>query len=375
MIHRSAFGAQASELGPRQVRVICSTEQIDRAGESVVQSGIDLSAYRANPVVLWQHDPAEPIARAVAIDLVGGQLHADVEFPPEGISAAADKICGLIKSGVINAVSIGFNPLVTEPMDPANPGTRKDPGPQRYLKSELMEFSFVSVPANPGALIVARRHAEVIMTDSAKIAAPVRSKTVAILIEKGLYGVGRLAALLAELGWAQEDAQWEAAYEEDNSQVPAMLGAALQQLGAVLIAMTQEEVAELIASFNLPEALEDLPEPVLVMTAATPPMVKFMSGLKSAMTAPVAVIRSGKAISKANVAVMQAVLDSHKALKTASAGHTKSMKALAAIMPEEGDAEDDEDTQDTQSTGEDADVDAAKAARARKVRALAVAPG
>lgn len=148
------FAAKTEPVGERQARVICSTGDIDRAGDIVVQDGIDLTAYRNNPIVLWGHDTGQPIARASEIGIVNGKLMATVDFPPAGISAKADEICGLVKSGVVSAVSIGFTPTETEPLDPTNPKK----GPQKYIKSELGEFSFVSVPANKGALTVERQN-------------------------------------------------------------------------------------------------------------------------------------------------------------------------------------------------------------------------
>ncbi|WP_292235305.1 hypothetical protein, partial [Mesorhizobium sp.] len=52
---------------------------------------------------------------------------------------------------------------------------------------------------------------------------------------KGLWQVSQLAGLLWELGYLEESVEWEAACEEDGSQVPAMLGAAMRQIGDVLI--------------------------------------------------------------------------------------------------------------------------------------------
>jgi Escherichia/Staphylococcus phage prohead protease len=53
------------------------------------------------------------------------------------------------KSGLVNATSVGFLPVASEPI--GNTGGR------RFTKSELAEFSFVSVPANAGALILERQ--------------------------------------------------------------------------------------------------------------------------------------------------------------------------------------------------------------------------
>jgi HK97 family phage prohead protease len=153
-VQRKSYAASIAPVGERQAIVICSTGEVDRAGEVVVQDGIDLSAYKSNPIVLWQHNVDSPVAKATDIGVVNGKLTATVDFPPPGISAKADEICGLVKSGVISAVSIGFTPTSTEPMDMGNPKK----GPQRYLKCELGEFSFVSVPANPNALVVQRQN-------------------------------------------------------------------------------------------------------------------------------------------------------------------------------------------------------------------------
>lgn len=64
---------------------------------------------------------------------------------------------------------------------------------------------------------------------------------------RGLYEVGWLAQLLCELAWLQECVEFEAAIEEDGSQVPAQLAAVVKALGQVLLDMTPEEVAELLA--------------------------------------------------------------------------------------------------------------------------------
>jgi hypothetical protein len=66
-------------------------------------------------------------------------------------------------------------------------------------------------------------------------------------LRRGLYEVAQLAYALSSLGGVQCSIEWEAAIEEDGSEVPAELKAAMKQLGAVLVKMTAEEVAELVA--------------------------------------------------------------------------------------------------------------------------------
>ena len=65
MLNRKFLTSQTDVTGrtERQVRVIASTPTLDRMGDVVVAEGIRLTAYRANPVILWNHDPGSPIAR------------------------------------------------------------------------------------------------------------------------------------------------------------------------------------------------------------------------------------------------------------------------------------------------------------------------
>ena len=68
MMQRQSFIARATALAEkRQVRTVVSTETQVRDDLVVLTAGIDLADYRKNPVVLWAHDPAVPIARATTI--------------------------------------------------------------------------------------------------------------------------------------------------------------------------------------------------------------------------------------------------------------------------------------------------------------------
>ena len=146
------FSEVESLAAKRQVLVNVSSESVDRTGDIVQQSGIDTRSFlQAGGTVLWQHDPDQPIGRALSMGVVGNKLRTAVQFPPQGVSAKADEIYGLIKNHIVNAASIGFRDVDSEPID------RSDPfGGRRYKAVELMEFSFVSVPAAPEANIIAR---------------------------------------------------------------------------------------------------------------------------------------------------------------------------------------------------------------------------
>lgn len=140
-VSTEAFKADAS----RRVILRCSSSRIDRVGEIVVQNGIDLSSFRRNPVILWQHGLSSPIARAVDIGIAsGGCLECEVQFPDVGVSQLADQIYALVRANIVKGVSIGFLPKQAEPLDKGNPAK----GPQRYLSCELLEVSLVTVPSN-----------------------------------------------------------------------------------------------------------------------------------------------------------------------------------------------------------------------------------
>ena len=72
---------------------------------------------------------------------------AHIEFPPAGTNAKSDEYLGLVKTGVIDTVSIGFNSHKSEPLSR---------GGVRFTDWSLLEISFVSVPANPNAVVTAR---------------------------------------------------------------------------------------------------------------------------------------------------------------------------------------------------------------------------
>jgi HK97 family phage prohead protease len=144
----SEISAKSIGLGPRQIRVIASTETVDRVGDIVVMGGADLTAFRKNPIVLASHDYHQPIGTA-KVEVKGGVLEAVITFAPSGVSKAADEWCGLAKNGVVNAVSIGFNPRKAEPIRG---------GGTKFTEWELLEISLVGIPANSSALVVERSH-------------------------------------------------------------------------------------------------------------------------------------------------------------------------------------------------------------------------
>jgi HK97 family phage prohead protease len=131
----------------RRLKFIASTESPDRDLDVILVAGWQLDNYLKNPVVLLNHKhDGLPVAKAVDLfkDTAKRQLVATVEFPPDGVYPLSDTVYKLAKAGFINAVSVGFNGLESQP--------RPEGRGRIYTKQELYEISIVGVPAQPEAL-------------------------------------------------------------------------------------------------------------------------------------------------------------------------------------------------------------------------------
>ena len=126
---------------------------------------------------------------------------------------------------------------------------------------------------------------------------------------RGLYEVAQLACQLEQLGFAKDCADWETALEGDNSQVPGMLGEALMALGEALIAMTNEEVGELLDSHEPDEGDEQsmLGEEQHAYVVAAP----NARGRQWRCGIVIAKMRSGKMLSEDTVRCLRSALDDH----------------------------------------------------------------
>ena len=130
---------------------VLSDATVDRYGDIVDPSGWDLRNFKKNPIALFGHSSGFPIGTWENVRVEGDKLVARLKLAAKGTSARIDELIGLVEQGVLRAVSVGFRAIEAEPIDQKQPW-----GAQRYKKSELLECSLVSVPANPAALALAK---------------------------------------------------------------------------------------------------------------------------------------------------------------------------------------------------------------------------
>jgi HK97 family phage prohead protease len=151
-VRRIDLPSAIREVSARQVRVMVSSGAAGRDGLILDCNGVDLTEYRRNPVVLAFHDPNLPVGRCTTIGRNGnGGIEGLVNFAREGVSEAADTVYGLVKDGALNSVSVGFEPLTP-------PGPKDKNGVRLVKEWELLELSFVSIPADRGAIVLERAH-------------------------------------------------------------------------------------------------------------------------------------------------------------------------------------------------------------------------
>ena len=165
-VHESLTRAFSSSVDvkakePRTIVARISTTSVDREGDVVLPSGLKLTDYKKNPVVLLNHDNGSlPIGRALSVKRTSDAVIAKVQFaerPPEHPITAEwipDTILSLFKQKILRAFSVGFMP--TDMRDATDKDRKKygDTARRIITQWDLMEFSVVPVPANQDALAV-----------------------------------------------------------------------------------------------------------------------------------------------------------------------------------------------------------------------------
>ncbi len=154
IISKKELPIEIKDMGDRRVLFTISKEVVDRDGDILRASGCVLTNYLKNKVFLGFHNSRDfPLGKTEDIWIENDRVKAIVYFPtveelstnPEQASEKAkltDFCYHCYKTGMLNAVSVGFIPLEYEETQ-----TGFD-----ITKWELLEFSAVAVPANQDAI-------------------------------------------------------------------------------------------------------------------------------------------------------------------------------------------------------------------------------
>lgn len=122
-----------------EFEIVITTEDVDRMGEVIKLDGWELDKYLMNPVVLWGHNSYDlPIGITTSLEKRDGKIIAKGKFASEEANPFAQQVRQLYDLGIQRASSVGF--------------IEKERTGNVIVKAELIEWSFVSVPANPMAL-------------------------------------------------------------------------------------------------------------------------------------------------------------------------------------------------------------------------------
>ena len=164
-----AFGiCKAAEVDEdeRTVKAVISTGAIDRDGEVLSPKGMKHDNFVKNPVVSWSHNASEPpIGKAIWLYKGRKKIEAKVKF---ATTDRAEEVYQLYKGGFLNAFSVGFIPLKGHRPSPEEIKKAPELADARFIfdEWELLEFSPVTVPANPEALATAVKTKVVTISDA-----------------------------------------------------------------------------------------------------------------------------------------------------------------------------------------------------------------
>jgi hypothetical protein len=155
------FGPSVAVTGTNDaemvISAVISTPSKDRQGDIVEPLGCMLDEYALNPVVLLDHGESR---MPIATSGFDGALHV---FPEKNRVTAKAKFHGetqdsadaykLISAGVLTGTSIGFMAVDAEPLRSESGFAREGLHIKRW---NLLEWSFVAVPANAECRVLAR---------------------------------------------------------------------------------------------------------------------------------------------------------------------------------------------------------------------------
>lgn len=134
----------------KAIDITASDETVDRYGDVIVASGWRLENYAKNPVILIDHSyRVASIVGSGEARIKGKKLKIKITLDPDEQNLTARMVDRLILGGFLRANSVGFMPLEWESIFDKDGNWTG----YKFTKQDLLEDSFVAVPANPNATL------------------------------------------------------------------------------------------------------------------------------------------------------------------------------------------------------------------------------
>ena len=162
LINRFGFVREIREDAEekRTIAFTISDGTRDRHRTVLNPEGWDLSNYKRNPIVGYQHEIYGSFFSDSNPDNIIGtgnayvekkELIGEVKFEPEKINPLAEKIFQKVMIGTLRATSVGFIPIGKGHYGKDLEASGEKDETYYYAGQELLEFSIVNIPSNPKA--------------------------------------------------------------------------------------------------------------------------------------------------------------------------------------------------------------------------------
>lgn len=134
--------------------LIANTSAVDKHKTRIRPEGLDLTDYKANPVLLWNHDLSKPLANGANVRVQDFKVILEVPYDNFDMEdPEVESIVRKVKKGIIRAASIGFT------FESADAYPTEDENGNMFVdirKAKLFEVSLTTVGSNPETLILKR---------------------------------------------------------------------------------------------------------------------------------------------------------------------------------------------------------------------------
>lgn len=149
---------KSGNVSGKTFQFVGTKEIVDRDGDIVRISGMDLTHFKTNPIVLWGHDASElPVGKVVGLyhDVTNKELIFEIQF---GKTSKAKDVESLVEDEILNTTSIGF---IVKDWD-----YNEEVEAYEFTETELFEISIVNIPANPAATAVKESEEDEVVSKS-----------------------------------------------------------------------------------------------------------------------------------------------------------------------------------------------------------------